>query len=343
MRNSRTLARTILATLMLAMLVVLAIPAHVGAHPLAPVLLQLHEEEGGVVHVTWRQSPMKMPGTEDKTPTVPPECKATTATAIVENAESRTSVWTMNCGPAGLVGRRVGIQGLGEAGTDGMIRVRLSDGRTVRSVVSEHNPYLIVPARESRIDVAWGYASMGFEHILGGFDHLLFVFGLLLLVPAFRPLVATVTSFTIGHSVTLSLAVLGWANLSPSVVEPVIALTVYLLAVEVARGSGRGPSLLGRFPWAMAMFFGLLHGLGFAGALREVGLPLDEIPLSLFAFNVGIEIGQVAFLSVLLAIGFVFARGLREIPAWTRTVAVYAMGSVSAFWVIERTMGALTR
>lgn len=306
------------------------------AHPMSPALLQITEKGEGVFSITWRQSIFKLPGTMDKKPTLPPGCETTTAPTLEEDSVASTTAWEVNCGPEGLVGQTVGIQGLGEAGTDGLVRIEMADGRVIRRVVSEENPELVVPGSESWLSVGLDYAWLGIEHILGGYDHLLFVFGLFLLVPALRPLAVTVTAFTLGHSVTLTLAVLGAANASPAIVEPIIAFTVYLLAVEIARRRHANPSLLSRYPWAMALLFGLLHGLGFAGALREVGLPQNEIPLALFSFNVGIEIGQLAFLVVVLVLRTALAGFLAGLPAWTRVVPVYAMGSLAAMWMFER-------
>src|SRR5262249_26247286 len=168
------------------------------------------------------------------------------------------------------------------------------------------------------------YTRLGVEHILSGADHLLFVLGLVLLAPALGAVARTVTAFTVGHSVTLSLVVLGALTVPAGPAELLIALTVLVLAVELTRTHA---SLLGRRPWAMAAGFGLLHGLGFAGALRETGLPLGDIPLALFAFNLGIEAGQLAFVAALLLGARALARW--RWPVWSRLVPVYTMGSLA--------------
>ena len=183
-----------------------------------------------------------------------------------------------------------------------------------------------------RLTVFVDYLTIGFEHILSGADHLLFVFGLFLLCSGIAPLAKTVTAFTVGHSITLSLAALGYARFPSGPIEVLIAATVLALAVDLARDEAR-PTWMRRFPWPMALVFGLLHGLGFAGALREVGLPDGEIPMALFSFNVGIEIGQLTFVAALLALTPLVRRIPIPLP---RRVAVYAMGSLAAFWMIER-------
>jgi hydrogenase/urease accessory protein HupE len=192
-----------------------------------------------------------------------------------------------------------------------------------------------MPARPTRWDVVQGYVRLGIEHILTGPDHLLFVFGLLLLVSASRLLVQTITAFTLGHSVTLSAAALHLASVPSRPIEVLIAASVLTLAVELARDAGR-PTLLRRFPWAMAVTFGLLHGFGFAGALAEAGLPPDDIPLALVSFNGGIEIGQLAFVGAVLAAGALAARWLPAATIRSTRFAVYAMGMLSAFWCFER-------
>jgi hydrogenase/urease accessory protein HupE len=183
--------------------------------------------------------------------------------------------------------------------------------------------------------VVRGYLTLGVEHILTGPDHLLFVFGLLLLVSTSRLLVQTITAFTLGHSLTLSAAALQFANVPSRPVEVLIALSVLTLAVELARDVER-PTMLRRFPWAMAVGFGLLHGFGFAGALADVGLPAGDVPLALVSFNGGIEIGQLAFVGAVLTAGMLCRRWLPAISGRSTRVAVYAMGMLSAFWCFER-------
>jgi hydrogenase/urease accessory protein HupE len=193
---------------------------------------------------------------------------------------------------------------------------------------------MIVPAKASRWNVFADYLSIGFEHILSGPDHLLFVLGLFLLCAATRSLIQTITSFTVGHSVTLSLAALGYAQFSPGPIEFLIAASVLLLAVELARDEEK-ETLMRRHPWPIALLFGLLHGMGFAGALREIGLPQGEIPMALFSFNVGIELGQLVFVIGLVVVSATLTRIKLPIPL-PRRLAIYGMGSMAAFWTFER-------
>jgi hydrogenase/urease accessory protein HupE len=179
------------------------------------------------------------------------------------------------------------------------------------------------------------YVGLGIEHILFGVDHLLFVLCLLLLVRGIRSLLATVTAFTLAHSITLAAATLGFIRVPATPVEATIALSIVFLACELVRGDGRR-TVARSHPWLVAFSFGLLHGLGFAGALAEVGLPQGEIPLALFAFNVGVELGQLAFVTAVLSLWRLVRLVPLRLPACTPRAAGYAIGSVAAFWVFAR-------
>ena len=312
-----------------------------GAHPLAPLLFELVERDGGRVDVTWRESSLKLPGAGPRTPRLPAGCNPTGASELAIDGPIVTETWTVDCGSGGLVGREVGIDGLASGGTDALLRVRFADGRVVRRVLGPRVDRLVIPERESRARVVADYAVLGVEHILGGFDHLLFVFGLLLLVRHWRPLVATITAFTVGHSITLALAVLGIATVPSGPVEVLIALSVFLLAVELARAAPAATTLIGRRPWLVTGSFGLLHGLGFAGALAEAGLPENDLPLALFAFNVGIEVGQIAFVAAILAARTLLASVIDALPPWTQRLPIHVMGSLAAMWTIERALALL--
>lgn len=309
------------------------------AHPLAPALLDIREAGAGRTEVTWKTSLFRIPGTR-LTPVLPAHCRQRDAPTGTEEGASVTLRWTVDCTPEGLVGHEVRVDGLGPAKVDALVRITLADGRLVQSVLRARAPSLTIPARPRLLDVVWDYFALGTEHILSGADHLLFVFGLLLLVQAARLLIATITAFTVGHSVTLTLAVLGVTNVSSRLTELVIALTVLALAMELSRDTP-SPTLMRRFPWAMAFTFGLLHGLGFAGALRELGLPAGEIPAALLSFNAGIEAGQLGFVLVVLGMRWLLAGMLVRLPHWIRWVPVYTMGSLAAFWCLQRSAALL--
>ncbi len=307
------------------------VPASAVAHPLAPALLELHESDAGRVEVRWKTSLWKPNGPAIE-PILPTGCEPASEPTVEDDATGRTERWTLQCASS-LVGAEVGVRGL--TATNAIVVIRLADGRMLQTVLDAGEPRYVIPERPAIFDVLRDYATLGVEHILSGFDHLLFVFGLLLLAGDGRRPLATVTAFTIGHSVTLALATLGYATLPSGPVELLIAVTILWLAVELADDSGP-PSWTRRRPWAMAGLFGLLHGLGFAGALREVGLPEGEIPLALLSFNLGIEAGQLVFVAAVLGAGMALRRQLARLTPLDRKIPVYVMGALAAYWCFER-------
>jgi hypothetical protein len=323
----------------LVLFLLLATAAAAGAHALSPALLVLHEIGGGDVDVTWKIPLLRIAGSEIR-PVLPAHCEVTGGPpTTAEDNESLTTRWRIRCGDAGLVGARVGVEGLAAAKTDALLRLELADGRSVDTVLRANEPEIVVPERAARLDVVGEYVRLGVEHIMTGYDHLLFVFGLLLLATDWRRLVTTITAFTLGHSITLTLAVLDVARVPSTPIEVLIAFSIFALAVELARpASSADATLMRRRPWLMALGFGLLHGLGFAGVLRAVGLPAEAIPTALFGFNVGIELGQLAFVAVILALGAALRPVVGAWHGWTRAVPVYVMGSLAACWMIERAL-----
>ena len=297
-----------LAHIFLLALMALGLSAPAQAHPLAPSLLEIVERAPGRAEVKWKTPAVVVPGSELR-PVLPAHCRPVqdAGAEVIETAVVRR--WEMAC-EAPLEGSSIEVSGIASSRADVILRVALADGRLFSTVLTEGRATFVVPARQGAVAVGWRYAVLGFDHIVTGYDHLLFVLGLLL-VRNTGQLVATVTAFTAGHSVTLSLAALGLVAVPSRPVEALIALSILFLAVELARGSDAGPTLMRRYPWALTSAFGLLHGLGFAGALTEIGLPAGEIPLALFSFNLGIEAGQLAFCAVVLLV-LAAARRLRS-------------------------------
>ena len=177
---------------------------------------------------------------------------------------------------------------------------------------------------------------MGTIHILEGIDHLLFVLALMLIVSGYWALFKTITAFTVSHSISLGLATLGFIHIPQRPTEAIIALSILFLAAEILHVRQGRPSLTARFPWIVAFVFGLFHGLGFAGALGEVGLPQESIPLALLMFNIGVETGQILFVAIVILV----LAALRRLPVrWPEAAwraAPYAIGSLAAYWTIER-------
>jgi hypothetical protein len=257
--------------------------------------------------------------------------------------------WRIGCGRS-LVGQRVAVEGLAGSGTDAIVRVALADGRELRAILSANAPALTVPARERALAVLASYAGLGVEHLWAGLDHLLFVAGLTLLLGATRRLLIAITAFTAGHSATLALAALGVVRVPQDLVELAIAATLVVLALALARQEPRGaphpssspPRGVARRPALLPFGFGLLHGLGFAGALTELGLPPHAIPLALFSFNLGIEVGQLGIVAALLAATAAVQRAARPRAARARLLALAhegatsAIGALGVFWCLDR-------
>jgi hydrogenase/urease accessory protein HupE len=306
----------------------------VSAHPLAPSLLEITERAPGQADLLWKTPAARVPGVDLK-PVLPAHCLQTGKIESRRVETARTDQWEVFCS-APLVGSSVGVEGIAHAKADVLLRVVLADGRKYQSVLSAGRPSFTIPERQPSLQVFQSYLALGVEHILLGWDHLLFVLGLVLLVKGGRRLLWTLTAFTLGHSLTLSLAVLGWVKIPPEPVEAAIALSIFFLAVELTRGQRASGTFFHRYPWIIASGFGLLHGLGFAGALAQVGLPIGEIPLALFSFNVGIELGQIFFIGALWALYELWRRWARPVPLQGVRIPAYAIGSLAVFWFFER-------
>ena len=239
----------------------------------------------------------------------------------------------------GLAGTIVTIGGLDATFTDVLLRLERADGTEITHRLTPASPSYVIEAKAGSNQVAWTYLALGTEHILLGVDHLLFVLALLMIVAGWRKLIGTITAFTVAHSITLALAALGFVHVPGPPVEAIIALSIVFVAAEIVRDRMGNPGLTARLPWIVAFTFGLLHGFGFAGALSEIGLPQSAIPLALFTFNVGVEIGQLLFVGVVLVL-YAIARRVQPIPPeWARLVPTYVIGSIAAYWMIERVVG----
>jgi hydrogenase/urease accessory protein HupE len=278
------------------------------------------------------------------TPRLPPHCRDVTRPPDVSPATDLRTSWLVDCGSAGLHGHRLSMDGIEMSRTDVIVRITSIDDAAATAVLHRGRPDFNLPAtaatnpRRGAVAVLASYFVLGTEHILLGYDHLLFVLGLLLLASGWRMLLETVTAFTVAHSLTLALAVLGAVQLPAAPVEVLIAASIVLLAAEVARidlGYVTEASLTRRRPWVVALLFGLLHGLGFAGALAEIGLPREHLGLALLAFNLGVEAGQLAVVLALSAL-VLAARRVGWKWRWARLAPAYAMGVLAVAWTLER-------
>lgn len=307
------------------------------AHKLAPSLLAIRQAGETTWDVTWK-TPRFAPTPVPIEPQLPAGCNDVGERRWQYEGTGVRIDWTMRCsGP--LAGGVLRVSGLAENQSAALIRIEPDDGSVLQGMLNGSSPEYRIAVQPSRLDVWRTYTVLGIEHILGGIDHLLFVLGLLLLVPGRRELVLTITAFTVGHSVTLALAALGFLRYPVDLVEFLIAFSIFVVAVELTRESD-GSHWLRRRPWLAAVSFGLLHGMGFAGALLDVGLPANEIPLALLSFNVGIEIGQLLFVAAALLAGLLARRAWTRgaLPGWSllRWAPVYVIGTASAYWCIER-------
>jgi hypothetical protein len=312
--------------------------ASADAHPLAPSLLELRESKNGVVAVRFRTPRVQTAGAALR-PELPAACRARSAPSLAADASSATLRWQVDCGPGGLRGEALRVHGLRASRSDALLRAELADGELVRAVLRPGAESFVIPLRAARLDLATGYLRMGFEHLLGGADHLLFVLGLVLLLRDGRRLLGAVTGFTLGHSLTLSLATLGLVQVPSAPVEVGIAASLFWLATRLA-GAGHCREPLAH-PFGLAAALGLLHGLGFAGALAQAGLPSGEIPLALFAFNLGIEIGQLALVGALLGLRAALRPLAARVPGWLERAPAYAIGTTAAALVYERVAASL--
>lgn len=331
--------RAMLALRWLTGLVVVLVAWPVWAHEMRPGYLEVREVAPHRYQVVW-----KHPALGDMRlridPSFPPSC------AVADRVRQQVpgayvDRMTLSC-DGGLPGRSIAVAGLEATMTDAFVRIELADGRTLSAILKPNRPAFSVPASGPGSG-AWGLLALGVEHILLGADHLLFVLGLVLLVGPSWLLLKTITAFTAGHSVSLALATLGVVSVPGPPLEAAIALSIVFLAAEVIRSRRGERHLTARYPWAIAGVFGLLHGLGFATALTALGLPPSAVPVALVLFNVGVELGQLAFIATVLALGLAGrALNLRS-AAWAEAAPLYAIGTIAAFWFAERVAAVLGR
>jgi hydrogenase/urease accessory protein HupE len=321
-----------------ALLVILLVtPLAAQAHRLEPAYLEIDEQTAGVFSILWKK-PLIGDRPMNLAPLLPSLCLNLTEPERQPSQGSAVERWLVDCGDNGFIGQTIEINGLPSTDTDTLVRIGLIDGSKYTAVLRPESPSFQVPAEASASAIAVSYLLLGIEHILGGFDHLTFVLGLLLIVRSTMLLVKTITSFTIAHSITLALAALGFVHVPQSPVEAVIALSIIFLATELAKQQRGRVGLTTRAPWLVALCFGLLHGFGFAGALTEIGLPQMDIPLALLFFNLGVEAGQLIFVAAVLVLVWMIRKLDLRWPVWVERGPAYAIGSLAAFWFIQRTV-----
>jgi hydrogenase/urease accessory protein HupE len=316
------------------LLIILALVRPAAAHELRPAYLELAEAAPGHFNVLW-----KVPAAGDRRLglylRLPASCNNITqpASAIENNAYFER--WQVSC-DGGLKGQTITIDGLRSTLTDVLARITWADGSVEVERLTPEQPSLTPKGAQTVWEVARTYFMLGVEHILGGIDHLLFVLALMLLIRDPWMLVKTVTAFTLAHSVTLTGAALGYLSLPQAPVEAVIALSIAFVARELILMKPGERRLSEAYPWIVAFSFGLLHGFGFAGALKEIGLPHGDVPLALFTFNLGVEAGQLVFVAAMLIL-YRAAMTMTQLPLPPlRTTMAYGIGAAATFWLLTR-------
>lgn len=310
-------------------------------HEVRPAFLQITELSNDHYDIVWKQPTAGMVGVRLR-PHISGGLLERPPSAVEAAADFRVSVWrNLDAGAGGLEGRTLRVEGLERTITDVLVSIELARGETSQQILRPSDPTLTFRLHKPGL-APLAYIALGFEHILLGIDHLAFVLGLILLVRSVGTLIATVTAFTVAHSITLAATTLQVISVRPALIETWVALSILFVAVELVHHYRGASSLTVRYPWLIAFSFGLLHGAAFAGALAEIGLPSHAIPLSLLLFNIGVEAGQLLFIFVVLFISWVLTHLPRALPAWTRWAPPYVIGSCAAFWFLERLHTALS-
>ncbi len=300
-----------------------------SAHEIRPAALELTEQSGGTVAVVWKQ-PILSGRKLKMRPILPDQCPEPETIDQVVSGDAIVESWQIPCR---LDKGRVSIAGLDRTLTDVFVRLRTKDGT--------ESTYVLRPASASFAlgdpagSPTGAYLRIGAEHMLFGWDHLLFVLGLLLLT-APRQLLWVITAFTLGHSITLAITALGLFTLPSEPVELLIAVSIFFLAIEVVRKWAGKTSITIRRPWLIALGFGLLHGLGFAGALADIGLPKGEEIWALLLFNLGVEVGQILFVCLALAVLWLAGKISLDKRKWIEAPALYLVGGLGAFYTLSR-------
>jgi hydrogenase/urease accessory protein HupE len=316
-------------------LVLLSLINSSAADEIRPGYLELNEESPDTYAILWK-IPQKKSQKFLLQAHFPDNCTNKTAITSHNIDSAVLQRWYIHCAN-GVVGKRISIEDIENSNTDVLLRLKWIDGSVSTALLKPSAPFYIIPEKNTTTDIAMTYLWLGVEHILLGIDHLLFVFALLLIVSNTRRLIVTVTSFTLAHSITLGAATLGFVNVPQQPVEAVIALSILFLAMELAHGKQGRKGYATRWPWFIAFVFGLLHGFGFAGALVEIGLPQQAIPLALIFFNIGVELGQLVFVAAVLLLGWLLHQ-LKQPTMLEKAeaAAIYSIGGISSFWLFER-------
>jgi hypothetical protein len=315
-----------------ALLIALCALTAARAHEIRPAYLDLKETAPGRYDVLWR-TPVLV---GMRLPIVLQMPEGVRNLRENDLNDSRVERRWIDTGPGGLEGKRIDFLGLNLTITDVLVRIERLDGAHSTELVNPSRPYIEIPAPRGELATATVFLTQGIDHILFGADHVLFVLGLLLIVKNRWMLLKTITAFTVAHSITLGVATFGYASVPDIPLNAAIALSILFLGPEIVRSWRGQTSFTIRHPWVVAFAFGLLHGFGFATALTSAGLPHSDLPLALLSFNVGVEIGQLSLVGLVLALERSFRILEIRWPRWAEMLPGYAVGSLGAFWTIQR-------
>ena len=315
------------------------------AHEIRPAYLEVREIEPQVYDFLWK-TPARGEMRLALNILQPDDCANVSEPRSTMVGGAVIQRWRAAC-KGGIIAKPIEIENLSHTLTDVIVRFEPIEGSPKTLRVRPEDPFAVIPDNQPWTEVASTYFVLGIEHILLGFDHLMFVLALLLLVRDVKRLVGAITAFTVAHSITLAGTTFGWIKLASAPVEATIALSIMFIAVEIMRVKAGKDSLTALMPWLASFAFGLLHGFGFAGALREIGIPEDAAPLALLFFNLGVEAGQLTFIAAVLTLMFLWRRfapitlNTPQFSAYAWRVPVYVIGVTSAYWFVERTAGVL--
>jgi len=319
---------------LLAACVALATVRAALAHEVRPGYLELRERDPDTYALLWK-CPTGGESAIQIEPVVPEGCRLLTPDRQQLTPGIVVMRGTLAC-EGGLAGKMLRVAGLESTVTDVLVRIQRADGRVESHLLRPAAPSVTLGAATGGLERALSYLRLGIQHILLGVDHLLFVLGLLLIVSDRWMLLKTITAFTVAHSLTLAIATLGFASAPLPPLNAAIALSILFLGPEIVRVWRGEASFTIRHPWVVAFAFGLLHGFGFASGLTAMGLPKTEIPLALLLFNVGVEIGQVAFVALIVLLERSFRTLEIHWPRWAQALPGYTVGSLGAYWTIQR-------
>jgi hydrogenase/urease accessory protein HupE len=321
----------------LALLLAVGAGAAASAHESQPGTLDLRQVARDRYEVVWR-APIYFGRPHPARLELPEHWTTVVEPTMRQLPDSQVFRSVVAVGSQGVEGSVLRFPGLENTVTDVFVRLNRLDGTTMTAVVRPSKPEARLRGERTWLTTAGEYVGLGFHHILQGVDHLLFVLGLLLIVTGRFNLLKTVTAFTVAHSITLAIATLGFARAPLPPLNATIALSILFLGPEIVRSWRGETSLTIRSPWVVAFAFGLLHGFGFASGLSTTGMPRAELPPALLFFNVGVELGQLVFVFTALALARSFKVLEVRWPRWVQALPGYTVGSLGAYWTIQRTV-----